>query len=716
MRPPAHPVRTADGRFNIDWFADRLAALNEFQVDHWNHWSHAWPDYREQVDLLLKMAETCGIDLRSYAPDTLSITDISRIDDALAVASDQIERMISQINASIGSALQMVPVEKKNWWNACLRRILAIQRICREEVPQAVVDAHPGRDDVHEAWRLTLPLRFMLYCKRSTLNMAGGKESLVSLPDHLVRACVVAELAQSFRDSGALDVRGVEIVIPPRHGKTVFQQARRALRMCRDPWNPFAIVHANADLAAERVDGVKDWFDDDKPIGRRRAALFPRVRLNRRKSKAKSSLWLTLDGVESCAHKEGNLSSCGMLESAQGMTLVEIDFDDPVDEKERREAGSRERTNHAFFNTWLTRLTGTRSFFTLVSTCWHPDDVTGAVRRHSRSGAMAVAECSISCGGPEEKFRPLWPEMRLDQRFLLGKYRILGPPMYACIYQNNPDSAEGHRIDALRFYDWRMWTEPGLRDPDWERFLTHPETRYYLSIDPSGTDGKGANRAGIIQFCHGPFTFRSADGSTDTRPRCAALRMWSTRATQHGLVDEMLRFRDEGGRVDRYLIETTGGYHATAEELIRRGIPADKVHTRTPGQGTKIARLMRYAIHLECGDMVFPGEWTTDDSGDRVLTIHHEWERVADQLLRAGMSDDDEIIDVVRQMLAEVATDFAASHGWDPKSTERRRESDPMRAALDRYHRANMERWSASRRTARRGETLVRIANAPSRT
>ncbi len=685
MRAPRVPSMV-DGKFNVEWFADSLAALNEFQVSYWNWWGRAWPEYREQVQTLSAMAETCGVDLAHYAPETLSITDIARIDDPLSLTNEQITRMVAQINGVASTALAKLPAAKKKSWTSSLERIRAMQDLCREEIPRALLLANPTDEEV-EAWRLTWPLRFMVYCWRSDLNQTGGRVELPGTPDHLVEACMTIELAQRAREDGH-DVKGALVTIPPRHGKTAFVRARRALRISRNPWSPFGVVHANEDHAADRVAGVKDWFDDESPTGRRRAALFPRVRLHQRLSKAKGMMVVTLDGEVACPYQEGNYGGYGIHSTVQGITLHEIDFDDPVDEKERRERGSRERTNSAFHQTWLSRLTGKKSFFTLISTCWHPDDVTGGLTKMARSGAMSVATCNLPCGGAPD-FKPLWPEAGYDARFLRGRYRTLTPPVYACIYQNNPDDVTGRKISRLVYYPSRIWREPSARDERWSRFFDDPQTVYSLSLDPAGSSNANSNRAGMIYSAFGKLDRVRPDGMHVRVPTLLFLQCWSLTLSQHGLADAVRDFYGTPNtRVDKILVESTGGFHATAEEIVRRGVPASKVHALTPGQGTKVARLMRYALYIESGDAMFPGEETVDEQGNPILSYGPDWERTVDQILLAGMSDDDEMLDVIRQQLGEVAHELVAAHGWDKVERSFSPNGDPQAQAMHKFYRS----------------------------
>lgn len=679
-RPKAKP-RTSDGKFSIDWFAEMMSALNDYSVDYWNWWGRQWPEYREHVDTLLAQAKACGVDLSTYSPETISVTQIASIDEVFALTDSAIDQMTRQIGGAAVRAIDLLPDAKKKSWLSVLRKLRTLQSMCRDRAPSSWTQGMSQEET--EAWEHIHPIRFMAYCQRSTMNARPGREEPILIPDHLILACLTRSLAKAAREAG-YGIRGAITVIPPRHGKSWLMCATRALTMCLDPWSPFAVVHNKDDIASERVSMVKEWFDDDKAIGRRRAALFPRVRLNTRRSRAEGIIFLLHDGKPSNSHAEGNYIGFGIKAAAQGITLREIDFDDPVDERERHEEGSRVRTNHAFHSTWLNRLTGKDSFFTLISTCWHPSDVTGGMLSMARNGTVSAAVCTISCGGPDEDFRPIWPEAGYDARFLRSQYLRLGPVSYACIYQNRPDSSEGRRIGNLSFYDARMVTEPAARTEAWRRFLESPHTKHVLSVDPSGSDKITSNRAGILLSAFGDMECVLPDGTTQRLPRCIALRFWSIRATQHGLVDHVMSLIEAKERIDLILVETTAGYHATPEEMIRRGIPAAKVVRCTPGgTGSKIERLMRYGVHIENGDMAFPGEYTNDEHGDAVLQILPSWERVAEQLLSPDMASDNEMIDVVRQMLGYFAPEFRAAAMHDPETAKP--VSRDQRALLEYY-------------------------------
>ena len=680
MRRPDAPTMI-DGKFNVEWFAQIMAALNEYAVSYWNWFGMTWPDYREQVDTIVRQAEACGVDLKRYAPEQMSVADLRTLEDVFEATDDRISLMEKQIASVASRALRIVPDAKKNFWLSVLRRLRRMKSLCRDSIPDAVMESNPGREDVAEAWRHVRVLRFMTWCWRTTIGSRKGEESIPLMPDHLIHAAVSISLAREMRMHGR-EIHGVVIVIPPRHGKSSLVCADEALCLSEDPWNPRFIVHRKQEIAAQRVASIRRWFDDDDRIGRRRRALFPRVTMDARRSRSSSNMWLLHDGRSEATHSEGNLTAYGLHAGAQGVTAVEIKFDDPVDEKDRHEAGTRERTNTAFYHTWLNRLTGSTSFFVLIATCWHPDDVTGSLIQMVRQGIVRAAVVNIPCGGPDDGFRPLWPEAGYDARYLRSKFMMLRPAAYSCIYQNNPDSIEGRRIANMHFYDARYLTEPATRTPEWHEYLEDRKAIRFMSIDPSGKGAKTSNRAGVGYFQIGMFRRVGEDGISRVVPMMAMLRSWSIHASQHALVDEVIRFREAGNRIDRCYVEVTGGYHATAEELGRQGMPPESVWSITPGTGTKVERLMKFAIHIENGDVVFPGRWTTDEHGDPVLEAHPDVHEVAEQLLRAGTTTETDQIDVVRMALSQHSTEFDEAREIGESRAKARVCTDPIMAAM----------------------------------
>jgi hypothetical protein len=397
---------------------------------------------------------------------------------------------------------------------------------------------------------------------------------------------------------------------------------------------------------------VREHFDLDTDVGRRRRALFPIVAIDAKRSKNKREIFTLYNGRKKNIHQEGNCKAYGVHSQAQGVTVHRLRCDDPSDEKEQAEEGTRERTNNALASTWMSRLTGQDAFFTYICTRWHPEDFCGVLLRLAKSGDMNLAYYSLACGGPEDGFAPIWPEAGYDEAFLKAVYARLGPVNYACQYQNNPDAEESRRVKKLICFD-RAELDPETRSEEYTRFFNDPATTYYLSVDPTGTSSKYSHLAGITYAAMGNLRVDDTDYL-----RLLFMRFWSVHEGQLGLAQIIADFC-KANKVDQILVETTSGFHATPEALeVVHGIPSTKVLKRAPGAGTKIARLLKYAIHLEAGDAQFPGVWIRDEHGDQVLQMDPDWVEMSTQLLQSGTARDDHLMDCVRQQLAEVSPDI----------------------------------------------------------
>ena len=633
-----------------------LVELRDIAIDYnraWhNYYGRQWPKFAEQVKLIADMAKQSGIDLASYAPEVLTLADIKEVDDIMSATDAQLKQLKHRIEDSHERGFAMLPDVKKKRWKATLQLARRVQELCRKEVPTSDSLLRNASSDLKETWRYLHPIRYALYTLRSNLMSTDGVPQLLEVPDHWIKMAMVMECAQCNCLEYGID--GVLLVVPPRHGKTTIMQAKKALAVIKNGYDCNAIVHHNAEHANARVSAVKEHFLPNTEVGRRRHALFPHVTIDMSRSKNKKELSVYHNGKRQCVEKEGNLQAYGVHSQSQGVTIHTLDADDPSDQKEQSEEGTRQRTNAALAQTWIPRLTGRRKFLIYICTRWHPQDFVGVLMNLVKAGDMKIAYYSMACGGPEDNFAPIWPEAGYDEAYLRGAYGRLGPIMYACQYQNNPDAKEARRIKQLVCFDSKE-LDPKTRSENYERFFADPATIHFLSVDPAGTSSARSHKAGITYSAFGNLRV----GDKDV-PRLLFLRFWSLHEGQLGLAQIISDFALRSGfKVDKILVETTSGFHATPEALeVVHGIPRSKVIRRAPGRGSKIERLLRYAIHLEAGDAQFPGLWVTGERGEQVLQLDPAWSECSIQLLQASSADDDHLLDCVRQQLAEVSPDI----------------------------------------------------------
>lgn len=650
MSTPTNP-QFDDGAFNPAYMAELRDIFTDFNQQWQNYYGHQWPQFESQIKSVTKMAEQHGIDLASYAPETFSLSDITSKDAIFEATSAQLESLKKRIASSHEVGLNQIDDVKKKFWASVLSEVSRVQNLCRNPVPPKM-KLNKREEDV---WRYLQPIRYMLYVVRTDLNSKDGSLSLVHTPPHLIRACLTIKMAEAHAFSHGIE--GALIIIPPRHGKTWLMISNMALDICQNPHHNNAIIHHNQLHAYSRHRDVNQHFDDSRAIGRRRRALYPHISFDR-SNRNEGKLFVKDHGERTNIHQEGNLSPWGVHQAAQGLTFHRLNFDDPSDEKEQQEAGTRDRTNNAISTTWMSRRTGKGAFWIYICTRWHPDDYAGMLIDLAAKGKINIAYYSQECGGPDENFTAIWPEAGYDQHFLMKRYAVLREAQYACVYQNDPDSEASRRIKRLCYYPTTMWKQPDARTDDWKRFFDSADTIYYLSVDPSGTASKYSNLAGITYAALGRLR-----GGTSQELTLVFLDFWSLRASQHDLTRTIADFAKDN-KVDKILIETTGGYHATAEDLVVNWkFPQSTVISKTPGTGTKESRLFRFAIHIEAGDVLFPGEEATDEWGEKGLQIERSWADMALQILRAGTVKDTNLLDCVRQQLEEVSYLIYASKG-----------------------------------------------------
>ncbi len=641
-----------DDKFNPGYLVELRDIYLNYNTEWQNYYAHQWPKLKDMMSIVTEMAKQYGIDLATYAPETFSLSNIKHLDDLFEAGGNQCLELADRIVNSHETALTLIDDAKKKRWAKVLRQVAKIQDLCRNPIPPSKAKE---TIEVKEVWKYMHPLRYLLYVERSELMSEDGTPLLMDLPPHIIMMCLVSKIGEAHSFSQNVD--GALMVIPPRHGKTKFMVCDTALDIIEHPHFNEAIIHNAARHAKARYRDIKEHFNDGISKGRRRRALFPHVSLDPSVDNDER-FYILVHNKRVNTSQEGNLSAWGIHAKAQGLTFHKIRFDDPSDEKETIEAGTRERTNRAIFNTWMRRLTGRYAFFSYICTRWHPDTAESRLIKQARTGTLNLAYYSEACGGPNEDFESIWPEAGYDRDYLMKAYYEMGPSEYACVYQNDPDSAESRRIARIHYYNRDEWTEPDRRSANFARFFASGETVYSITSDPSGTDSQYSNLAGIMLSAYGHLRRTLEDGSHKDEPKLLFLDYWSLPASQHKVAEIIVGLHDTK-RIDTILIETTAGLHATADLLtITHGIPATKVIKRAPGQGTKVERLMRFAALLEEGDVLFPGEWTTDERGEPVLRLHSEWEIVASQVLRAGSVKETNILDCVSLQVSEVAYDI----------------------------------------------------------
>ncbi len=689
-------------KINPAYLIEERDRIIDFSDQHFNYYGFRWPMEADMLKGCVEQAKHFGIDLASYAPETLSLKDIKDFDQLMEASQETLEVLINRINDGHERAIRLLDEAKKKRWVDTLSQILAARRLCSEK-------DHPTLDPKSregEAWRYIHTLRFMMYVGRSDIT---GEYGFIQLPNHLILADLVKEIAFEYKNEAG--IQGVMIVIPPRHGKSWYMIFDEILSICLEPDENGAIVHNSEDMAASRLKVIKEHFNDQMPQGRRRRALFPKVVMD---WNVNNSQTMVLKNRKVMA-MEGNCNSYGLHGKRLGVTIHRLRGDDIIDQKECREATTRQRTNETFTKVWMSRLTSKRAFFFIIGTRWHDDDILGKMVRMLRAGQTNFAYLSIPAGGPEENFAPIWPEAGYDERFLERWYHSLGPNDYACVFQNDPDTKSARKISKLWFYEKEWWEDISSAPDHIKNFFARGQ--YCLSVDPAGTEARRSNKAGMTYCVHGPMEVTLPSGLIVEQHTLWFLQNWDISASQYTITELISEFyqsrRRADGRseVDRIVIETTGGFHATTEMLVNvKGIPDEVVYKRAPGRGNKIDRFLQYSALIESGKVMFPGIFSRglSEGAELELTMDPEWSEAANQMLRAGTVSDLNLLDCISQQLADVShlflEDMVHEH---PEISQRRRayEATLRQDKIARYE-SKLNGESRNNWKRRRGSTI----------
>jgi hypothetical protein len=291
----------------------------------------------------------------------------------------------------------------------------------------------------------------------------------------------------------------------------------------------------------------------------------------------------------------------------------------------------------------------------------------------------------------------------------------LGPQDYACVFQNDPDTKTARKISKLWFYD-RQWWDDIEKAPDNVRNFLARGT-YCLSVDPAGTEARRSNKAGMTYCVHGPMETLLPSGLLVEQYTLWFLKNWDISASQYTMVELISDFYDARRRsdgrheVDRIVVETTGGFHATTEMLVNtKGIPDEVVYKRAPGRGNKIDRFLQYSALIEGGRVMFPGIYSRSlsEGSDLELAMDSDWSEAANQMLRAGTVTDLNLLDCISQQLAEVShlfmDDIIHEH---PELLARKRASDEkMRKDKVERYKKKLSQGSRQEWKRRRGSTV----------
>lgn len=556
-------------------------------------------------------------------------------------------------------------LDAKKKWASRLRRIKSLRHRAREAFPGGF------RGD-YRCYAAMHPIRFMVYVGRSSI---GADSTVFRIGRH--HAEMAAELWQARNrlqfghgqrtgvlDWYTIDCDGVMYVISPGHGKTAFVAHAITLILDQNPREKWMFGHAQAEKAEQNLAYVASNFDPNTANGRRNIALFnppPIVKLNKNT--------MDLEDRAGETRRQPTVMAHGMTAKVSGSDTDGIWFDDPCDQELAEQETTRKRVFDRMNGTWRTRKRGKKAFEIISTTLWHHDDPNARWFKLISDGDINFLALKRGCGGPDEKFKPLWeaeyPASRLKQIYA----QMRNPRLYAAAYQGNPQPEELRKIKKLAYY------LPGSAEH--ARFMDN--AIFHVSLDPTATNREKSDKAAFVYAGEGDIEERDGDTVSATR-RLRFLDFRDFHANQTEGVNEVCGY--VAVHMTHYVhAEVRSGFNATVEIFETRGLD---VIPHDPKNRKKELRLMDIAPMLDDslrergfpGAVAeFPGKLMDDGSiGPDPDSPLVELER---QILNFGVTPHDHGVDATTQLLKHLGPTLNVG---DAAATTQLREAEKWHA------------------------------------
>lgn len=548
----------------------------------------------------------------------------------------------SNTDEGLERELKLYELAKKKWIER-IDQTLEIRRWAREPFPGGFGGDYRCYAAVHS-------IRFMIYVGRSSI---GADSSIFRIGKHHVEFAIALWLARNnlaYFDHRWTDVTdpeqtlnpgpydGVMGVMPPGHGKTALAAHAITLIIDQNPREKWIFGHAQAPKAEENLAYVVSNFDPSTANGRRNISLFNPPRIAK-----KNSDTLDLEDRSSETKKASTIRAHGIISKISGSDADGIWFDDPCDQELAEQETTRKRVADRMNGTWRTRKRGQKTFEIITTTLWHHDDPNSQWLKLIDDNKINYLLVKRQCGGPEQKFAPLWPEEYPASRLKQIYAQMRNPRLYAAAYQSDPRPEELRKIKRLAYY------LPG--DPRHRRFM---ETAlFHLTLDPTATNREKSDKAAFLYAGIGDIVDEAAGGAREYTRRLRICAGREFHANQTEGVNEVVLFAAQ--HTTHYIhTEVRSGFNATAEMFEARGLD---VITHDPKNRKKELRLMDVATMIDDslrekgfpGAVVeFPGKLLEDGSIGPDPDSPLAW--LERQLLDFGVTAEDHGVDALTQL------------------------------------------------------------------
>lgn len=531
-----------------------------------------------------------------------------------------------------------------------IRRVLRLREAARHPCPTKTWAIPKNRE---LAWHATHVLRFALYVSRSSTEIhresTSGTSHVFMMGMPHVKFAVdtwVARQGVLFENGnvtvhGCRKKKGIIIIAPPGHGKSVFASHYLALEICLNPKTQSLYVHAVLEKAKEQKAYVGSLFERTNTAGRRAMSLFPLELAKRDNNSQKMRLKLPEQT------KSPTITACGMGGGMLGADSNFQVFDDIVPQSDVDEPTERERRFRLLSGTFGTRQRGQNTFQIFIGTLWHHADALAQLWKLSDNTDLYF-QSRLATGGPTPGVLPVfasvWPEVypesELRRRFDQMKRNYA---LWSANYMGNPVSEETRIVRKLKYYDPEA---PGHQD-----FLA--SAVFHISVDPTATNKESSDKAGLVYAAVGEIpVVRVQDGReiVGYQMRLRILSVNEIHANQVELADRVAQFAATRP-VGEVHVETRSGFHATADIIENKfGIHCTR---HDPANKDKEQRLKQCAGVIDAGLegmdplVEFPGELKTDGS----IGQSDQWKGLYSQILNFGYSDEDHLVDALTQLV-----------------------------------------------------------------
>lgn len=465
------------------------------------------------------------------------------------------------------------------------------------------------------------------------------------------------------------------------------------LRIAENPKIRGLMGHAQAGMAEQNLQFVTAMVDPETAQGRRLRSLYPDVPPIRKKTTDTLDLE-TSDGEKK---KAPTLMAYGVTAKISGSDADFILFDDICDQEIAEQETTRKRVFDRMNGTWRRRLRekptgdGHWPFEVTIGTLWHHDDPNARRIEMAKNKSIKLRVKVLKCGGPDDGFKPVWPEVYGSAKLKSIYTEMRNPHLYAAQYQANPLPLELRKIKRLAYY------LPG--DKAHADFLQ--TSINHVTIDPAGTNHAKSDKSSYVYGACGDLITKRTDGSVEYVRRLRIVDGRELTANQSEIVQHVCAFAEMNST--HYIhCEMVGGYEAMRDFFEARDL--DVIAHQPHGKG-KDVRLGHVSSMLDDSlrDRGFPGavvEFPGMIRPDGTLGPDPEsplaW--LEDQILNFGVAKGDHGVDALVYLCKHLGPELSVADGAVTKTLQinRNLHADPrINRMLDYFARDQDTRKTA---------------------